>query len=311
MGLHSILRFGALTILTGALLAPAWAESIKDKTDRQQAQIPVCGKKIGSIAVYEPERTWWLDLKLESPEALLKVFISQSGCFTLVDRNKGFSLAEKERALAQKGDLRGGSNIGKGQVKAADYILVPDIANSNNNAGDTAIGGLVGSFFGHKAGAIAGMINIKSSTADVILTVTDVRSSEQVALTQGHGEKSDVAFVIAGGQRGTGAAGAGSYQNTEIGQVIALAYIDAYAKLVQQLGGLPHDASAANAQQAVTVIKPSRMYASTGGKGKVVRSLSVGMMLYPTGAKDGVWWEVTDEMGNKGWVSNLMLQLSK
>ena len=29
------------------------------------------------------------------------------------------------------------------------------------------------------------------------------------------------------------------------------------------------------------------------------------MMLYPTGQKDGVWWEVSDELGNKGWVSSL------
>ena len=31
------------------------------------------------------------------------------------------------------------------------------------------------------------------------------------------------------------------------------------------------------------------------------------MILYPTGNKDGVWWEVTDEVGNKGWVSSLSL----
>ena len=42
-----------------------------------------------------------------------------------------------------------------------------------------------------------------------------------------------------------GAVGGGGYQNTDIGQVIVLAYLDAYKQLVTQLGGLPENASAA------------------------------------------------------------------
>lgn len=48
---------------------------------------------------------------------------------------------------------------------------------------------------------------------------------------------------------------------------------------------------------------------STGAH--VVRTLDSGMMLYPTGNKDGVRWEVSDETGNKGWVSSLSFQLAK
>ncbi len=53
------------------------------------------------------------------------------------------------------------------------------------------------------------------------------------------------------------------------------------------------------------------MYKLDGGKGGVVRPLSVGMMLYPTGTKDGLWWEVSDELGNKGWVSSVLFELAK
>ena len=42
----------------------------------------------------------------------------------------------------------------------------------------------------------------------------------------------------AGWWGGFAAAGASGYQNTEIGQVIVLAYLDAYKKLVTQLGGV-------------------------------------------------------------------------
>ena len=42
-----------------------------------------------------------------------------------------------------------------------------------------------------------------------------------------------------------GGVAGGGYQNTAIGQTIVLAYLDAYKKLVSQLGGLPADASRA------------------------------------------------------------------
>jgi hypothetical protein len=35
------------------------------------------------------------------------------------------------------------------------------------------------------------------------------------------------------------------------------------------------------------------------------------MMLYPTGNKDGMMWEVEDELGNKGWISSTLIELSR
>ena len=315
MDLSRPVRFAALLALSAAVAGPAFAATAQEQTARKEAQIPVCSKKLGTIAVYEPENRWWVDLKLESPEALLKIFVQKSRCFTLVDRGKGLSAAQQERELAGQGQLRGGSNLGKGQMKAADYVLVPDIVSKNADAGGTNIGGLLGGLIGGGAGAIVSHISINSSTADVTLTVTDVRSSEQVALAEGHASKSDIGFGVGGGgwgRSGFGGLGVSGYQNTQIGQVVTLAYIDAYTKLVNDMGAsISDNASADNAAQAVTVAKPGRMYAAPKGKGKVVRSLSVGMMLYPTGNKDGVWWEVADEMGNTGWVSNLILELAK
>src|SRR5437867_8569292 len=37
-----------------------------------------CDTKIGSLSVVEPEQKWWLQYNLESPEALIKVFVAQS-----------------------------------------------------------------------------------------------------------------------------------------------------------------------------------------------------------------------------------------
>lgn len=318
------LAAAALTMGVAAALvsSPAEASFKKKGTAAQEqrkqatAEIPVCAKPIGSISVIEPEDSthWWTGQQLPAPSKLIKVFVNRSRCFTLVDRGVGMAAGQFERELAASGNLRGQSNVGKGQIKAADYVMIPDLVAQNSNAGGSSIGGLLGGLVGGKAGAILGGLNFTSKTADVVLTVTDVRSSEQVAMSEGSARKSDIGFGARGGLfggSGFGAAGVGGYANTEIGQVITMAYLQAYTDIVAQLGGLTDNAAASNAQQAVTVTRPGRLLANSKGTGAPVRTLDPGMMLYPTGVKEGVMWEVEDEMGNKGWVSSTMLELSK
>jgi len=312
------MRLGTSLAMTAALslaftpvaMTPVSAASISDKTAQKQAEIPTCNHKIGSLAIREPQNRWWIELGLESPEALLKVFVMKSGCFTLVDRGAGFAMAQQERALASGGTLQGGSNIGAGQVRAADYILVPDVVSRNGNASGTNIGGLLGGFVPGGFGAIASHINISSKTADVVLTVTNVRTSEQQAIAEGHGSKTDVGLGFGGGWGGWGGfggAGISNYQNTAIGQVVVLAYIDAYTKLVSDLGGLSENAKADAPAQAVTLARAGVMRATPAEKGKVLKPLDAGTILYPTGNTQDVWIEVSDEVGNKGWVSRLSI----
>lgn len=304
----------AACLAVTSLATPSFAASIQDKTEKAKAEIPVCTRNLGTVAVREPDNKWWEGLKLDSPEALIKVLVMRSGCFTVLDRGKGFEMMQQERALAAGGALQGGSNLGGGQVKAADYILVPDITSKNDNSGGTNVGGLLGGFMGGFAGAIVSGISVNSKTADVTLSLGNVRTSEVQAITEGHGDKTDVGFNFGGGGFGGGVfggAGVSSYSSTAIGQVIILAYIDAYTKMVTQLGGLSGNARAEAPQQTVTLSRPGVLRASPSEKGKVVRTLDSGMILYPTGNSEGVWREVTDEVGNKGWVSNASLSLAK
>lgn len=306
-------RLNRLLIATtaAALCAPSATWAAKEK-DTPTPTIPVCAKKIGTLAVTEPEEKWWLALNLESPEALIKVFVAQSKCFTLLDRGKGLAAAQQERALAGSGEMRGGSNVGKGQMKAADYVLVPDIVNRNANSGGKSIGGLLGGMIGGVAGAVVGGLSLKSKTADVVLTLTDVRSTEQVALQQGHAKKTDLSWGAGGGAffGGFAAAGASSYANTEIGQLVTAAYLDAYVKLINEVQQNTPNA-AENATQSVTMSKPGKMYVKPDIKSTVVRTLDVGMTLYPTGEKEGIWWKASDELGNEGWVPSTLFQLAK
>ena len=304
------LALGIACALIGAT-ATAQAATAQQERAQKTGEIPVCSRSLGTLAVIESQGTnWWTGQRLASPTALIKVFVNRSRCFTLVDRGVGLKAMQAERGLAAGGDLRGGSNIGKGQIRAADYVMVPDVVSQNSNASGNRIGGLLGGLIGDRtAAAVIGGIDIKRRTADVVLTVTDARSSEQVAMTEGHASKTDLGWsagagVFRGGALGGGATG---YANTEIGQVLTLAYLQAYTDMVAQLGGLPMDASAANAQQAVTVSKPARLLKQSDGKGGAVRDLDPGMMLYPTGNKDGLMWEVDDEVGNRGWINSAQL----
>lgn len=293
-------------------------QSAQEERQQKAAEIPVCPQPLGAIAVIEPEGTnWWTGQQLASPAALIKVFVQRSRCFTLVDRGRGMAAMQAERELASGGDLRGGSNIGRGQIRAADYVLVPDLISQNANAGGNAVGAVLGGLLGSRnatLGALAGGLNFRKKTADVVLTVTDVRSSEQVAMTEGHATKTDLGWGAGGGVfggSGFGAGGASGYSNTEIGQVLTLAYLQAYTDLVAQLGGLPDNASGANSQQAVTMQKAGRLLKNADGSGGAVRDLDAGMMLYPTGNKSELMWEVEDELGNRGWVNSTLFGLSR
>ena len=247
-----------LAVIVGGAIAatPALAQrqtsassGQKDQLQRQ-SEIPRCTKRLGTIAIVEPDNQWWRELNLGSPEAILKIFVQQSGCFGLVNRGRSMQNRAMERAMADQGELQRGSNLGKGQVKAADYFLQPDIVTTNHNSGGGGVGGALGGMFGGAGrviGGLAGGINVKKGEATVTLSLVNARTTEEEALTQGYFRKRDLSFAGGGGAFFGGFAGAagGGYQNTEIGQIIVLAYLDAYKKLVMEMGGLPANAAAA------------------------------------------------------------------
>ena len=250
----------AVAISTPAFAQKQTAPSSGRKDQAQgMMEIPVCTRNLGTLAIVESDTQWWRELNLGSPEAIIKIFVQRSGCFKMVNRGGAMRSRAMERALADQGELQDNSNLGKGQVKAADYFLQPDIVTANQNSGGSGVGAAAGALgglfggFGHTVGAIAGGINIKKGEANVTLSLVNARTTEEEAMTEGYFRKKDLSWGLGGGGGwwgGFAAAGAGGYQNTEIGQVIVLAYLDAYKKLVTELGGLP-----ANAAQAAPVAK--------------------------------------------------------
>lgn len=217
----------AKTTATGAA-AGATASNANPQLER-------CDQPLGTMALLEDETSDWYryltrDLRLTSTQPLLRLLVQQSNCFIVVERGRGFTQMQRERALEATGELRQGSNFGRGQMVSADYGMTPSIIFSQRDAG--GIGGALGGF-GIGGAVAAGIIgSMKFREAQTMLTLVDNRSGVQVAVSEGSAAKTD--FGAAGAIFGGGAAGGlGGYQNTAEGKVIAGAFTDAYNQMVR------------------------------------------------------------------------------
>ena len=300
----------ALAVLMAASVLPTASEAQARRSgaqrtqDAQMAQIPRCARSLGTVTLADGQSDYWRELQLSPPQSLLRVVIQRSGCFTLVDRGMGMSVAQRERELASGGDLQRGSNVGGGQVRAADFVLVGEIASQNANSGGSALAGLAGAAIGGRAGAIVGGLRTRRMEANTVLSLTNVRTSETAAVTEGYASKSDLSWGLGAGGFGAGALGGGSYENTEIGRIVSQAFIQAYTDMVMQMGGLEGGSPAHEAPVQTYTVQQAATLRSRPNGGSVVRALPAGLRLYPTGNRDGVWWEVLDDNDNLGWVLN-------
>ena len=108
-----VLSTVALAAMISAVPAEAQKQTAPSSGRKDQArgmaEIPVCQHRIGTIAIVEPEEQWWRQLNLGSPEAIIRVFVQKSGCFTLVSRGRSMQSRAMEKALAEHGELQAGS----------------------------------------------------------------------------------------------------------------------------------------------------------------------------------------------------------
>ena len=311
---HLLAKAATIAAVTLAAAAPAHAQFGMDRSPPKNAatpELPRCSTPIGTVAIQEPQRQWWTELGLSSPESLIKLMAARSNCLRVVDRNGGLAMHNTEAGLGNSGELQRGSTVGGGQVRAADYFIIPDIVNSNSNSGGANIGGLLGGFAPRGFGAVLGGLSTKSSEAQTILTLVNARTTEQEYVAEGVAKKTDISFGVGGGGGGWGgfaAAAGGGYANTDIGKVITAAYFNAFVDLIGHMQqAAPGQAAAAAPIQSYAVTQPIVLRSAPSPTGGPVRNFKVGDPVFPTGQKNGVWWEVDDENGNRGWVSSAMI----
>ena len=197
------------------------------------AKLERCDATLGTMAIVEDQGAPWYGVltrqyNLGSTVPVLKLLAQQSNCFVVVERGRAMNNMMQERALQQSGEMRQGSNFGKGQMVAADYSMSPSITFSNQNAGGA--GGGLGGWGGGWAGLIAG--NLRFKEASTMLTMIDNRSGVQLAAAEGSARNMD--FGAIGGLIGSGlGAAGGGYSNTAEGKVIVAAFTDSFNNIVR------------------------------------------------------------------------------
>jgi curli biogenesis system outer membrane secretion channel CsgG len=206
-------------------------------TNNASTKLEKCDGPFGTVALVENQTADWYryltsEYRLTSTVPVLRLLIQQSNCFVVVDRGRAMQNMQQERALQGSGELRAGSEFGKGQMVSADYSITPEVLISAK--GTSGIGGALGGMRGRLGllGAIAG--GIQTNEAATMLMLTDNRSGVQVSAAEGSASNTDfnLGAVLVGSSAG---GGLGGYTNTPQGKVIAAAFTDSYNQLVRAL----------------------------------------------------------------------------
>jgi Curli production assembly/transport component CsgG len=287
-----------------------------------------CDKPMGAVAVVEPQDYVMSALSrynLQSPVGLIRMMIQQSNCFIVVERGQGMQNMMQERALAGGGELRSNSNIGGGQMVAADFILTPAVVFSENNAGGVggALGGLLGGRSGSVVGAVAGGLKFKEAQTSMLMA--DARSGVQVASAEGSSKKADLALgaaLFGGGAFG----GAGGYGNTNEGKIVAASFADNYNNVVRAIrndpslqrdvGSLTQEAALGGSTKAGAVynegdvlypkIAGVKIMGSAADAGATVATLAKGEELIYMGEEQNGFLRVESAKGG-GWVKKILV----
>ena len=286
-----------------------------------------CDKPMGALAVVEPQDYVAQSLSrygLQSPTGLIRMMVQQSNCFIVVERGQGMQNMMQERALAGGGELRGGSNIGGGQMVAADFILTPSVVFSESNAG--GVGGALGGLLGGRGSAIGAIVGgLKFKEAQTSMLVADARSGVQVAAAEGSSKKADLALgaaIFGGGAGG----GIGGYGNTNEGKIIAASFADNYNNIVRvirndptlqrDVGTLAQEAAAGGSTKAGAVynegdvlfpkIAGVKLMGTAGDGGKVVATLAKTDEMIYMGEEQNGYLKVESGSGS-GWVKKILV----
>ncbi|MBP1475677.1 peptidoglycan-binding protein [Frateuria sp. MAH-13] len=234
LGVGSVMLLSGCASLAATKKDPIGGSAAGSNSANANKTLEHCSKPLGTLAVEEDTSQNWFAIlttqyHLPATTPLIRLMIQQSNCFVVVDRGRAMSSMMQERGLADSGELRGRSNMGRGQMVAADYVVTPTIQFAEDTGGGAAaLAGVLP--YGALIGAVAG--SIKHREASTTLMLTDVRSGVQVAVAQGSASKNDFGF---GGLGIGGSAGAamGGYSRTPQGRLIASAFMDSYNEMVR------------------------------------------------------------------------------
>lgn len=216
---------GAKTVATGS----AGGATAQDAN----AQLERCSESLGTLAIEEDRQNnpfLVLMQQYSKQEAsavpTLRLMIQQSNCFVVVERGRAMDNMMMERNMEQSGEIRAGSNFGKGQMVASDYTLIPSV--TFNQRDTSKAGGAVGALV-PIAGAVAG--SIQTNDASTVLTLIDNRSGVQIVASEGSARNMDFAGLGAMAA-GFGALVGGKTKSPQE-KILIAAFMDSYNQMVR------------------------------------------------------------------------------
>lgn len=195
-----------------------------------------CPLPLGTVSIFEDrELPWWSDYRSRAPDLgstvpVIRMMVQHSNCFVVVERGAAMRAMRDERRLMQEGEVREGSNFGKGQMVASDYTISPSVQFAGKTGG---FGGLVGGLLGDTAAALVGKFD--KNEAETTLLLIDNRSGVQLGSAIGSAKNYDLTGGIGALFKGGNVGGLGGYSRTPEGKIIVAAFADSYNQMVEIL----------------------------------------------------------------------------
>ena len=279
----------AVAVMAGAGFAPARAADVPIDLTR-------CARPYGSVAVVDGDSQGWTAYGLSSPRGLIAAMAVQSGCFTVHDPASGVAASYLMNVVAgDKEEIDKGAEMAKTAI--AEGLVRSGAA--SQIFGRVPMGGALmgafGGFGGKKKTIAAGIRMISPQTGMTIVT--------------GQGAVTKTAFNFGGIGGGLASAAQGSgYGASKDGQQLSAAFIMAFNSVIAQGSALTLSAPVAArtstpATPGAMIAVDTKMLESPVRTAAVVRSLRAGTTLKPTGQRKGLFVEMSDDFGSKGWVS--------
>ncbi len=291
-----------MTIRQASAITAAIALSILPGTPALAAEkdaapaLVTCEQSLGTIALVDGDLAGWTQYGLGSPRELINSLATQSGCFA-PHTNPATPARFLVTAVAgSQEEVDKSVDIGK---SVATEALV------RSGAAGKMLGGVP--FAGAALGMFGGLGG-KKKTVAAGLRVVSPATGQAIASGTGSVKKSSITFGGAGGYGwAANAASASGYQGSKDGQMLAEAFILAFNQLVAQKAVLESapamgTVTPAVASGAVAAVDTT-IYAAATKTSASVRAVRAGTSLIPTGKREGLFIEVSDSFGTKGWVS--------
>lgn len=266
--------------------------------DEDEVKLVKCEESLGTIALVDSPSAGWSQWGLGSPRLLITRLASESGCFTPHDGASGTPAQFLVTAIAgTQEEVDQGINLATGLASEA---LIRSGAAS----------GLLSSVpFGGAALGLLGGLGGRRTTVAAALTVVSPATGQPLAAGTGSVTRSSLSFRGSGGAYNRGLADTVGYGDSGNGRKLTEAFILAFNQLVQQraaLAAAPAVASppaGAGQDAAALVAVDTVLRSAPDASSDEIRTLREGTQLTPVGGREGLWLEVSDNYGTRGWVS--------